>query len=388
MRKGLGVVNRKEMLDRLDHESLWDIIIIGGGATGLGIAVDASSRGFRTLLLEQDDFAKGTSSRSTKLIHGGLRYLQHGDLALVAEALKERGILCKNAPQLVHPLSFLVPNYKWWEGPFYGVGIKLYDLLAGKLGLEPSRFLSQKETLKAIPTLEKKHLRGAIMYYDGQFDDARLAMTLAHTAAEQGAALLNYMPVTGLLKKQGHIIGVKAKDTLTGRQVTLRANVVINATGVFSDSLRHLDDPKVKSIIAPSQGVHLVLPKSFMPSKTALLIPHTDDGRVLFFVPWHDHILLGTTDTPMKSAQARASPPQKRGRFPSRLCKALSREASKTLRCAEHVCRASSACQSQFCKKYRCIIPRPYYRHFPFRTYHHLRRKMDHLPQDGPRYCQ
>ncbi len=294
-------MNRDEMLSRLKKDEVWDIVIVGGGATGLGIAVDAASRGYKTLLLEQSDFAKGTSSRSTKLIHGGLRYLQQGNLTLVAEALKERGLLCKNAPHLVHPLPFLVPNYKWWEGPFYGVGIKLYDLLAGKLGIEPSRHLSKEETLKEIPTIEKNGLRGAIMYYDGQFDDARLAITLAHTASSLGATLINYMPMTALIKKKkGLISGVVAFDELHKTSYQIQAKVVINATGIFCDTVRKLDKASSPRVVAPSQGVHLVLPRSFMPSKSALLVPHTDDGRVLFFVPWHKHILLGTTDTPMK----------------------------------------------------------------------------------------
>lgn len=293
-------MRREEMLKSVEEDREWDFIIVGGGATGLGIAVDAASRGFRTLLLEQCDFAKGTSSRSTKLIHGGLRYLQQGNLSLVIEALKERGLLCKNAPHLVHPLPFIVPNYKWWEGPFYGVGIKLYDLLAGKLGLKPSHFLSRQETIKAIPTIEKDHLRGAIMYHDGQFDDARLAVTLAHTAADHGGTLLNYMQVTGFLKKNGLLAGVSAKDLLGKTTYKIRGRAIINATGIFSDDLRKIDEPNCAKIIVPSQGVHLVLPKKFMPAKTALLIPHTEDGRVLFFVPWHDRILLGTTDTQMK----------------------------------------------------------------------------------------
>lgn len=282
---------------------LWDVIVVGGGATGLGVAVDAAARGYKTLLLEQCDFAKGTSSRSTKLIHGGLRYLQQGNLSLVTEALKERGLLCKNAPHLVHSLAFIVPNYKWWEGPFYGVGIKLYDLLAGKLGLEPSKFLSKEQTIKAIPTIEQGHLKGAVVYHDGQFDDARLAITLAHTAAQEGATLLNYMPVVNLLKKQGLLCGVVAKDLLTGKMRQIRGRTVINATGIFCDELRKKDDKRVPKIVSPSQGVHLVLPKEFMPSHTALLVPHTDDGRVVFFVPWHDRVLLGTTDTKMKEPQ-------------------------------------------------------------------------------------
>jgi glycerol-3-phosphate dehydrogenase len=294
-------MNREEMLERMhqnpDH---WDLIIIGGGATGLGAAVDASARGYRTLLIEQADFAKGTSSRSTKLIHGGLRYLQQGNISLVTEALKERGRLCQNAPHLIHHLPFLVPNYHWWEGPFYGIGLKIYDALAGKLGIEKSRHLTRRETLRAIPTLEREGLRGGVIYYDGQFDDARLAICLAKTAAEQGACVLNYVKATGLIKKKGLIVGVKVQDQETKTRFQLHAKVVINATGVFSDSVLKMDNPRSKQIIAPSQGVHLVLDHSFLPGKSAIMVPHTDDGRVLFMVPWHDRILLGTTDTAMK----------------------------------------------------------------------------------------
>lgn len=291
-------MKREESLHRIeDYPSEWDVIIIGGGATGLGAAVDSASRGFKTLLLEQSDFAKGTSSRSTKLIHGGLRYLQQGNISLVVEALRERGLLCQNAPHLVHHLPFLVPNYKWWEGPFYGVGLKIYDMLAGKLGLEPSKTLSRKQTLKALPTLESKELRGGVIYYDGQFDDARLAITLVRTLEDLGGVAINYMKVTQLIKKKGICVGVKAKDLETRSLYTLRGKAIINATGVFSDSIRQMDDVKAKGIIAPSQGIHLVLPKKFQPSDTAILVPHTEDGRVLFLVPWHNKVLLGTTDT-------------------------------------------------------------------------------------------
>ena len=296
-------MNREKNLEQIEEApDLWDILIIGGGASGLGAAVDSASRGFKTLLLEQSDFAKGTSSRSTKLIHGGLRYLQQGNLSLVAEALKERGLLCQNAPHLVHHQSFLVPNYKWWEGPFYGLGIKIYDLLAGKLGLESSKHLNKQETLKQIPTLEPKGLRGGIIYYDGQFDDARLAITLARTASDLGGILLNYMKVTGLLKKKGHCIGVKAKDMISGKSYELKAKVVINASGAFSDKLRHFDDKKASDLMVPSQGTHLVLPREFLPGNTAILVPHTEDNRVLFLVPWHDKVLLGTTDIPVSKA--------------------------------------------------------------------------------------
>jgi glycerol-3-phosphate dehydrogenase len=280
---------------------LWDILIIGGGATGLGAAVDAASRGFRTLLLERNDFAKGTSSRSTKLIHGGLRYLKQGNIALVVEALKERGILSQNAPHLVSHLPFLVPSYHWWEGPFYGIGIKIYDLLAGKLGFEPSQLLSREEVLTRLPTLEPRALRGGTIYYDGQFDDARLAIALARTAADQGATLVNYMTVTGLIKEKEIVAGVRAVDGETGEEYVLRAKAVINATGVFSDQVRKLDHASSRALIQPSQGVHLVLDRSFLPSDTAILIPATEDGRVLFFVPWHRHLLVGTTDTPVSS---------------------------------------------------------------------------------------
>lgn len=285
------------MLAELKRGGLWDILIIGGGATGLGIAVDAASRGFRTLLIEQHDFAKGTSSRSTKLIHGGVRYLKQGNVRLVIEALKERGLLCQNAPHLVSHLPFLVPNYHWWEGPFYGIGLKIYDLLAGKLGIEKSMHLSQEEVLERLPTLEPKDLRGGVIYYDGQFDDARLATVLAQTAANHGASVLNYTSAIKFIKEGAILKGAIIRDEETKREHEIHAKVVINATGVFSDTLRKLDGQEGAPMIAPSQGIHLVLDRSFLASDTALMIPHTDDGRVLFFVPWLNHVLVGTTDT-------------------------------------------------------------------------------------------
>jgi glycerol-3-phosphate dehydrogenase len=297
------------MLKALDARAgqEWDFCIIGGGATGLGVAVDAASRGFSTLLLEQYDFAKGTSSRATKLVHGGVRYLQQGNIKLVMEALHERGILHRNAPHLVKDLSFIVPNYKWWEGPYYGLGLKVYDWMAGELGLGKSRWLSREETLEQAPTLDAEGLRGGVLYHDGQFDDARLAINLAQTAAHHGAVLLNYCRVEGLLKKEGAaggaraaaIRGVRATDQAEGRSFEIAARVVINATGVFTDSVLQMDDPGSESVIAPSQGVHLVLDKDFLPGQAAILVPHTDDGRVLFAVPWHDKIIIGTTDTPV-----------------------------------------------------------------------------------------
>ncbi len=290
-------MNRDKFIEKMQETPLWDVLIIGGGATGLGSALDAAARGYRTLLLEQSDFAKGTSSRSTKLIHGGLRYLQQGNISLVTEALYERGLLCKNAPHLIHHLPFLVPNYHFWEGPFYGVGLKIYDLLAGELGIESSKHLSKEETLKQIPNLVAKDLKGGVVYYDGQFDDARLAINLAHTASDEGACLLNYMKVTSFIKKEKKIVGVRVKDIEKNISYRIYAKAIINATGVFSDFLRKVDDPKAKSMIFPSQGVHIVLDKSFQRGKVAILVPKTEDKRVLFMVPWHDRVLVGTTDT-------------------------------------------------------------------------------------------
>jgi glycerol-3-phosphate dehydrogenase len=297
-------MNRQEMTQALEHKGTqeWDFCIIGGGATGLGVAVDAASRGFSTLLLEQSDFAKGTSSRATKLVHGGVRYLQQGNIKLVTEALRERGILRNNAPHLVKDQSFVVPNYKWWEGPYYGIGLKVYDWMAGSLGLGPSRRLTPKETLELAPTLEAEGLRGGVLYHDGQFDDARLAIHLARTAAHQGAVLLNYYKVEALYKQDGRVRGLRATDQWSGQSHEIRARAIINATGVFTDSILRMDDPGSEPVIAPSQGVHIVLDKDFLPGEAAILVPHTDDGRVLFAVPWHDKIIIGTTDTPVKEA--------------------------------------------------------------------------------------
>jgi glycerol-3-phosphate dehydrogenase len=282
----------------------FDMAVVGGGATGVGIAVDAASRGYSTVLLEQSDFGKGTSSRSTKLVHGGVRYLQQGNISLVMEALKERGLLRRNAPHLVHDLAFIVPNYAWWEAPFYGIGMKVYDVLAGKHGFGRSHRLSKEEVLERIPTLETKGLRGGVLYYDGQFDDSRLLVNLAQTATEQGAALLNYAPVTALSKdEEGFVDGLTFRDAETGELHAVRARSVINATGAFSDTLRKLDDPAVQPMIAPSQGVHVVLDGSFLGRDTAIMVPRTSDGRVMFAIPWHGHALVGTTDTPIKSVE-------------------------------------------------------------------------------------
>jgi glycerol-3-phosphate dehydrogenase len=297
-------MNRERLFSQLTaHSGPFDIAIIGGGATGLGAAVDAASRGHSVVLIEQSDFAKGTSSRSTKLVHGGVRYLKQGNVSLVLEALRERGLLVRNAPHLVHSLPFVIPSYHWWEGPFYGIGMKVYDTLAGQLGLQPSRSLSREDMIQLLPTLETEGLSGGVVYHDGQFDDARLAIHLARTAVDHGAIVLNHTRACGLMKeKNGHIIGVQAECVESGRQHEIRAHCVINATGVFVDAIRHMDDSKAENIVAPSQGVHLVLPREFLPGDSAIMIPKTDDGRVLFAVPWHGRVIIGTTDTPVHHA--------------------------------------------------------------------------------------
>jgi glycerol-3-phosphate dehydrogenase len=289
------------MLVRLERrDAPWDILFVGGGATGVGSALDAASRGYDVALVEQCDFGKGTSSRSTKLVHGGVRYLRQGNIPLVTEALRERGILRRNAPHLVHDLPFVVPNYAWWEAPFYGIGMRVYDALAGRYGFGRSANLSVAETVQHIPTIETGGLRGGVMYHDGQFDDARLLLNLATTAYEQGAVLANYMKVTGLLKDgEGFVTGAKATDLETGEELEIRARVVVNATGPFSDGLRRMDNPKASPLISPSQGIHFVLDRSFLPGDAAIMVPQTEDGRVLFAIPWHGRTLLGTTDTPI-----------------------------------------------------------------------------------------
>lgn len=302
-------MKRNEMIHMLQTTPGWDVCIVGGGATGLGIAVDAASRGLKTLLVEKFDFAKATSSRSTKLVHGGVRYLQQGNIKLVMEALKERGILLKNAPHLVKNQAFIVPNYKWWEGPYYGIGLKVYDWMAGSLGFGPSQFLSREETLALAPTLDPDGLRGGVLYHDGQFDDARLAIHLAMTAADHGATIINYMSVEELLKTNNKVCGVVLKDKLkdtSGDTTTyeIKAKAVINATGVFADSILKMDDAQSDAVVTMSQGIHIVLERDFLPSDTAILIPRTDDKRVLFAVPWHDKIIVGTTDTPVTAATA------------------------------------------------------------------------------------
>lgn len=299
-------MQREQMLARAQDRAAgapWDIAIIGGGATGVGTAVDAASRGYSVCLVEQSDFGKGTSSRSTKLVHGGVRYLQQGNVSLVMEALKERGRLRQNAPHLVRDLGFVVPNYDWWETPFYGIGMKVYDMLAGKYGFGKSRRLSVEETMKRIPTLAMEGLRGGVLYYDGQFDDARLLVNLVQTAAEHGAVLLNHARCVAFLHgDDGFVSGFVAQDEESGARFEVHARCVVNATGCFTDAVRTLDDPEAEPMIAPSQGIHLVFDGRFLAGETAIMVPRTSDGRVLFAIPWHGRTLIGTTDTGIDEA--------------------------------------------------------------------------------------
>lgn len=289
--------SRAESLTQLRDNSRWDVVIIGGGATGLGSAVDAAARGYRTLLIERLDFASGTSSRSTKLIHGGVRYLRQGNLTLVRDALRERAYLLHNAPHLVQPLAFVIPAGNQFERLFYGAGLKLYDRLAGSHGMPASALLDREQTLSALPGLSAAGIAGGIQYWDGQFDDARLAVTLMRSANDLGATCLNYLPASGLIKNQGRICGVLATDSESGEHFEIGARVVINATGVYADSVRRFDEPDSAPILTPSQGIHLVLDADFLPGNHALMIPKTDDGRVMFVIPWQGKLLLGTTDS-------------------------------------------------------------------------------------------
>ncbi len=304
-------MDRKINIEKLKTTPLWDIIVIGGGATGLGAAVDAATRGYKTLLLEQADFAKGTSSRSTKLVHGGVRYLAQGDISLVLEALKERGLLRQNAPHLVRNQAFIIPTYEWWDGPFYTIGLKVYDMMSGKLGLGPSERVNTQTVTEAIPNLKKEGLNGGVIYYDGQFDDARLAISLAQTLEDNRGTALNYCRVTAILKdKMGFVDGVRVWDAENNQVFGVKGKVVINATGVFADSVIQMDHPETKKSIVPSQGVHIILDRKFLQGDTAIMIPKTPDGRVLFAVPWHDKVVVGTTDTLMEevSLEPRALP--------------------------------------------------------------------------------
>jgi glycerol-3-phosphate dehydrogenase len=313
--QGLGDgVTRGEILREIGRGGEWDVLVVGGGATGLGTAVDAASRGYRTLLLEASDFAKATSSRSTKLVHGGVRYLQQGNVKLVLEALRERGRILRNAPHLAHRRAFVIPAYRWWQLPFYGIGLTIYDLLAGHERIGRSCILSRRRAVQELPTVRRDGLKGGIVYYDGQFDDARFAIALLRTLFDLGGMGLNYARVTGLRKRNGIVCGVAAEDCETGTQFECAARVVVNATGIFSDALRRMDDPGAKPIIAVSQGSHVVLPRDFLPGDAAMMIPRTSDGRVLFAIPWHDRVVVGTTDdsVPDPAYEPRAMPNERK----------------------------------------------------------------------------
>lgn len=296
---------RVDLLDRLrqlSQSGRVDMAIIGGGATGLGVALDTAARGFSVLLVDSHDFAKGTSSRATKLVHGGVRYLAQGNIALVREALHERSTLLANAPHLAQPLAFVMPSYRFWEAPFYGVGLKLYDMLAGKAGLGATEFLSRSQTLALLPNTQAAGLQGGVKYWDGQFDDARLALALARTAAREGALLVNYCAATGLVHASGKLVGLRLQDQETGEKFSIQAGCVVNAAGVWVDQFRLQDGQatghSTAAMVAPSQGVHVVVDRGFLPGDHALLVPKTADGRVLFAVPWLGKTILGTTDTP------------------------------------------------------------------------------------------
>ncbi len=301
-------MDRGENLKILQKGNDYDIIIIGGGATGLGCAVDAVSRGYKTLLLEKNDFAKGTSSRSTKLVHGGVRYLAQGNIHLVREALLERGRLLRNAPHVCHKLPFVVPVYSWWRKIYYGFGLWLYETLSGKLSLGKTKLLLKSNVMKKLPNLSSKGLKGGVLYFDGQFDDSRLAINLAQTANELGAVVLNYFGVTGFLRQGNLISGVTAKDEISGLDFAIKAKVVINATGVFADALLQIAEGHEEHTITPSQGIHLVLDRDKFEGTSALLIPKTQDGRVLFIIPWHDKIIIGTTDTLVEKVASEPRP--------------------------------------------------------------------------------
>lgn len=285
------------MLEQLEKTAEWDLVIIGGGATGLGSAVDAASRGLKTLLIERVDFAKGTSSRSTKLVHGGVRYLAQGNIKLVKEALRERGFLLKNASHLSTEQAFIIPVYTWFDKLFYGIGLRVYDLLAGKLSVGPTKILSAKKTAEVLPSVKSTFLKGGILYHDGQFDDSRLAIDLAYTATAYDATVLNYVSLIGFEKEAKKIVGIFCKDAISGKEYTIKAKSFINATGVFTDKIMQLDEADREPMVSPSQGIHLVVNNSFFASSHAMMVPKTADGRVFFAVPWHNEVVLGTTDT-------------------------------------------------------------------------------------------
>lgn len=292
-------MNRIQQISKLNSSEEWDMLIIGGGATGAGAALDAASRGYKTLLIEQYDFAKGTSSKSTKLVHGGVRYLQQGNIKLVLEALRERGRLLKNAPNLTSIQAFIIPVYSWWEKFYYTIGLKLYDILAGSLSLGKTRMLSKKETIAQLPSIQSQKLAGGVLYFDGQFDDSNLCIEILGTAVQNGATVLNYAKAVGFIKEGEKIKGVKVMDTITQQLYNVNAKVVINATGAYTNEVMELDDKTNHDLVTPSQGIHFVVDAHLFKGNAAMMIPKTDDGRVLFAVPWHQKVIIGTTDTPI-----------------------------------------------------------------------------------------
>ena len=296
-------MKRETIIETLRQQTKWDVIVIGGGATGIGIALDAVLRGYSCLLLEQHDFTKGTSSKSTKLVHGGVRYLAQGDVGLVIEALRERGLLLRNAPHLVKNQTFIIPNYAWWRGPFYTIGLTMYDLLAGRLGFGRSYYIGAKEVRRRIPTIRQQGLKSGVVYHDGQFDDSRLAVHLLQSILDKGGTAVNYMKAVSLDKTpDGRLTGVRAEDQETGESFDFQGSAIVNATGIFVNDVIQMDQPESPNLVRPSQGIHLVVDREFFPGEDALMIPKTDDGRVLFAVPWHDKVVVGTTDTPIKEA--------------------------------------------------------------------------------------
>jgi glycerol-3-phosphate dehydrogenase len=377
-------MRREEMVrkvrERAEQNNAWDIAVVGGGATGMGVAVDAAARGLSVVLIEAHDFGKGTSSRSTKLVHGGVRYLEQGNIPLVMSALKERGLMRQNAPHLVHDLAFVVPNYSWWEAPFYGIGLKLYDMLAGKYGFGASKLLSKEETLERLPALEPEELRGGVVYYDGQFDDARLLIHLAMTAADNGATLVNYCPATGVLRDaDGYLNGVTARDEETGEELTIPARMVVNATGVFTDSIRCMADPSAEPLVVTSQGIHLVFDRSFLKGDTALMVPRTSDGRILFVIPWHGHAVAGTTDTPLDAPSLEPRPLDEEIEFI--LETAARYPPAKPRRCAGRLRGASSIGKGR--RQDLGAVERSRHPRGHIRPVDHYRWEVDHLPAHG-----
>jgi glycerol-3-phosphate dehydrogenase len=296
-------MNRPHRLNSLQQANAFDLLVIGGGATGCGIAVDAASRGLAVALIDKNDLAEGTSSRSTKLIHGGVRYLEmavkHLDAAqyhLVKEGLDERGTFLNNAPHLAERVALVTPLYRWFDVPYVFAGLLLYDLMAGKKGIGNSRLISRQEALRRFPMLKADGLKAGVVYYDGQFNDSRMAVTLALTAQKNGAVVANHVEALALLKDQGKVCGARVRDSISGDEFSIKARGVINATGPFVDRLRQLDEPAAAPILKASTGIHIVLSQRFAPPEAGLMIPKTDDGRVLFIMPWQGHTLIGTTE--------------------------------------------------------------------------------------------